>query len=136
MLIGFCKLYNFITQQEARLSIQVAQDSRNLASATREDSNAMKTLAAVTVVFLPSTSVAALFSMPMFHWHPENAGNSLVSKDFWIFWLVSIPLTVMTLGSWFVWIRIQARRHRNNDVEQKVSLEDDRMLLKDAIKEE
>ena len=129
-----------ITQQETRVSIQVAQDSRTLASATREDSNAMKTLAAVTVVFLPSTFVAALFSTPLFHWSPENSGNSVVSKQFWIFWATSIPLTIVTLGAWVIWIRIQSRRHRNHDIEQRTSLDDElnrlNKLTRNSIKEE
>ena len=115
----------------------VAQDSRTLASATREDSNAMKTLAAVTVFFLPSTFVAALFSMPMFHWSEENAGHTLVSKDFWMFWTISIPLTFLTLGVWFIWTRVQARRHRDRDIEQRASLDDEiNRLSKDSVKEE
>ena len=129
-----------ITQEETRVSILVAQDSRTLASATREDSNAMKTLAAVTVVFLPSTFVAALFSTPLFHWSPENSGNSLVSKQFWIFWATSIPLTILTLGAWFIWIRFKSSRNRDHDTEQRTTLEDElhrlNRLSKAAVKEE
>ena len=85
----------------------------------------MKTLAAVTVIFLPSTYVAALFSMPLFQWGTETAGDTLVSKYFWIYWAVSIPLTILTLSLWFIWMRLQTRRHRDQDAEQIASLDDE-----------
>ncbi|KAL9633644.1 MAG: hypothetical protein Q9164_004579 [Protoblastenia rupestris] len=65
-------LFNLITQRETRLSISVAQDSRTLASVTKDDSTAMKALTAVTVVFLPGTFSAAFFSMPLFQWETHK----------------------------------------------------------------
>ncbi|KAL8729492.1 MAG: hypothetical protein Q9181_004984 [Wetmoreana brouardii] len=118
-----CKqLFNLITQQETRLSISVAQDSRTLAAATKDDSTAMKTLAAVTVVFLPSTFVAALFSMPLFNWDTQTAGHSAVSTQFWVYWAVSIPLTIVTLALWFAWMRLRMRRQHARDLKEREAL--------------
>lgn len=77
----------------------------------------MKTLAAVTVVFIPSTFVAALFSMPLFQWDTQTVGHSVVSRQFWMYWAVSIPLTFVTLTLWFAWMRKQERRHRARELE-------------------
>lgn len=71
----------------------------------------MKTLAAVTVAFLPGTSVAALFAMPLFEWNAISDGM-IVSKRFWIYWAVTVPLTFLTLVIWALWTRRQARVHR------------------------
>ncbi|KAL8696062.1 MAG: hypothetical protein Q9201_007843 [Fulgogasparrea decipioides] len=120
--IQLTALFNLITQQETRLSISVAQDSRTLAAATKDDSTAMKTLPAVTVVFLPSTFVAALFSMPLFNWDTQTAGHSAVSEQFWVYWAVSIPLTFVTLALWFAWTRLRMRRQRARDLEEREAL--------------
>ncbi|KAI5917329.1 hypothetical protein F4810DRAFT_696825 [Camillea tinctor] len=70
------------------------------------DSVAMKTLALVTAVFLPATFIATLFSMSMFDWQADTSssdGGKVVSDRFWIFWTVSIPLTIIVLGAWWLW---------------------------------
>ena len=83
----------------------------------------MKTLAAVTVVFLPSTFVAAFFSMPLFQWDGQTVGDSAVSRQFWIYSSVSIPLTVITVGSWLLWMRLQAKRNDAMDLEDQQALD-------------
>ncbi|KAJ4387558.1 hypothetical protein N0V93_008153 [Gnomoniopsis smithogilvyi] len=67
------------------------------------DSIAMKTLALVTAVFLPATFIATLFSLDMFDWQ-ASSDSAVVSQNFWIFWAVSIPLSIFILGVWwFIW---------------------------------
>ena len=105
------QLFNLIAQREAKVGIAVAEDSRTLASASKEDSTAMKTLAAVTVVFLPGTFVASFFAMPLFEWNAVGDGI-FVSKRFWVYWAVTVPLTCLTLVVWVLWTRRQARVHR------------------------
>ena len=95
-----------------QLSISVAEDSRVLASASKEDSTAMKILAAVTVFFLPMTFIAALFSMPLFRWRETTVGESSMAEQFWVYWAVSVPLTVVTVGFCAVWTNRQMRRRQ------------------------
>lgn len=74
--------------------------SAHLAAQSGLDAVAMKILAVVAAVFLPATFVATLFSMTMFDWqaNSEAASSSVVSSDFWIYWVVTVPLTVVVLG--------------------------------------
>ena len=102
------QLFNLIAQKEAKVGIAVAEDSRTLASASKEDSTAMKTLAAVTVAFLPGTFVASFFAMPLFEWDAVAEGI-VVSKRFWIYWAVTVPLTCLTLVVWVLWTKRQAK---------------------------
>ena len=81
-----------------------------MASANKEDSSVMRTLAAVTVVFLNGTFVAALSAMPLFQWNTLQ--GSVFSEYFWVYLAVSIPLTLVTLIAWSVWIRRQTTIHR------------------------
>ena len=92
----------------------MAEDSRTLASASKDDSTAMKTIAAVTIVFLPGTFIAALFAMPLFQWDAVG-DNKVVSNRFWIYWAVTVPLTFLTLLFWVLWTKRQARMHRSSD---------------------
>jgi len=74
----------------------------------------MKTLAAVTVVFLPGTFVASFFAMPLFNWDADR--NSAILKGrFWIYWAVSIPLTLVTIIIWLSWTHRQTLLHRAQD---------------------
>ena len=87
------QLFNLIAQQEAKVAIAVAEDSRTLAFAGKEDSTAMKTPAGVTVAFLPGTFVAAVFAMPLFDWN-ASGGGTVVSNRFWIYGAPTVPLTL------------------------------------------
>ncbi|KAI9773483.1 MAG: hypothetical protein M1835_006160 [Candelina submexicana] len=49
---------NLIAQNDSRTNISVAEASRQIAIETKRDSNAMKTIAALTMIFLPGTFVA------------------------------------------------------------------------------
>lgn len=74
----------------------------------------MKNLAAVTVVFLPGTFMASLFAMPFFDWNA--ATNSLLVSDmFWVYWAITVPLTLTTLAFWLLWTHRQTLIHREQD---------------------
>ena len=77
----------------------------------------MRSLAAVTIVFLPGTSIASLFAMPFFQ--QDSNGKVRVNDQFWWYWAIVLPLTVVLLLTWAAWIRreqlmrrIQERRER------------------------
>ena len=83
-------MFNIIAQRDNKLNIQLAESSRKIAEEsrldnllnvklakataqmaeeTRQDSAAMKTIAVLTLTFLPGTAVATVFSMnDMFNW--------------------------------------------------------------------
>lgn len=84
--------------------MSLAADSRALAEAATRDAKAMKTLAVVTMLYLPPTAIATIFAMPFFQWEAK-ASEPLVSGRFWIYWITAIPLTALTLATWFVWVR-------------------------------
>jgi hypothetical protein len=106
------------------VSINLAEDSRVLASASKRDSSSMKTLAAVTVVFLPSTFMASLFATPLFNWD-AGPGETVVIARFWIYWAVTVPLTLVTIASWLLWTHRQALLHREQDLEARDELRRD-----------
>ncbi|KAM0331686.1 hypothetical protein ACHAQA_003365 [Verticillium albo-atrum] len=80
---------SMMTHEDARLSTQLAE-------AARKDSSAMRSIAMMTMIFLPGAFFAAIFSMPSL---PQPAQD-----HFWIFWACTAPATILVF---FVW-----RSHR------------------------
>ena len=35
----------------------------------------------------------------------DNSEEFVISKHFWIYWAITVPLSLFTLGLWFVWDR-------------------------------
>lgn len=119
--------------QVPQLNNKIAQEDNLLAarmavSATR-DSSAMKALAVITAVFLPATYIATLFSMSMFNWQSGSNSSNVVTSNttassdtssssgvvmhyIWIYWVVSVILTVLVIVGWRVWWVMQDRDFR------------------------
>lgn len=58
MLRLFVQLYSMISQRDSRINLTVAHDSKTIAAAAMRDSKAMRTVAVLTLVFLPATLIA------------------------------------------------------------------------------
>jgi hypothetical protein len=97
-----------IQQRNEALNLELTQASHAIAEATLNDSRSMKTIAILTMVLLPGTAVASLFSMNMFDWSASDGGN-IASKWLWIYFAVTIPLTGIILVLWWFWNRQSLR---------------------------
>ncbi|KAH8594331.1 hypothetical protein B0O99DRAFT_625607 [Bisporella sp. PMI_857] len=76
---------------------------QNIANQTLRDSSTMKGIALLTMVFLPSTALAAIFSMsPFFSGDPNNS-RLIVSGNIWVFWATAIPVTIAVIVIFAVW---------------------------------
>ncbi|KAI0480008.1 hypothetical protein F4859DRAFT_478090 [Xylaria cf. heliscus] len=93
-------LYSIISQVDNRLNAKMA-------AASSHDSAAMKTLAFLTTLFLPGTFVATIFSTGLFNW--QDSGM-VVSKLFWVYWALAIPLTIVVAVGWRLWWSIEKKR--------------------------
>jgi len=62
----------------------------------------MKTIAVLTLIFLPATALASIFGMSMFDWKAQD-GKDIVSQHFWIYLVVALPLTLAVLAAWILW---------------------------------
>ncbi len=52
----------------------------------------------------PATFVCAIFSMSFFN-YDASSGEWSVSSNFWMYWAVAVPITVVTLLLWHIWGR-------------------------------
>ncbi|CAG7943111.1 unnamed protein product [Penicillium salamii] len=86
--------FNTVAQHNAGTSVEIGR-------AAQIDSSAMKTIAFVTLIFLPPTFISSLFSMSFFQCGPDNGWG--VSNKFWLYWVFAIPITVATGVVWQYW---------------------------------
>jgi hypothetical protein len=107
-------IYNLIAQKDSNVGLRLANHSRTLAIESKRDSSSMKTIAAVTMAFLPGTFVASLFAIPMFDWN-KPPGHNINTHTFWIYWTVTIPLTFSVLLTWWAWFRFKTAREAKED---------------------
>ncbi|KAF2030645.1 hypothetical protein EK21DRAFT_111738 [Setomelanomma holmii] len=59
----------------------------------------MRIISAVTLLFLPGTFVATLFSATFWDFSPDNAGAK-VSSRVWLYWIVALALTAAVACIW------------------------------------
>ena len=67
----------------------------------QQDTKAMRIISIVTLTFLPATFVSTLFSMSFFNFDQE-LGSWKMSGWIWVYFVIAVPLTVMTIAVW-VW---------------------------------
>ncbi|CAI6335631.1 unnamed protein product [Periconia digitata] len=96
--------FSIIAQEENKLSRAVAENSKRYSAA-------MKTVALVTLLFLPPTFVATLFSMSMFDWNGEKPIAETLSSYFWIYWAIAAPLTFAVWFIWHIWWKMEEKKH-------------------------
>ncbi|KAI0127338.1 hypothetical protein BJ170DRAFT_625050 [Xylariales sp. AK1849] len=87
-----------------QIGYQDAQATLRIASDTRQDSDQMRSIAILTMVFLPATFVSSLFSMSFFNWYPSN-GEDVLSPYVWIYPVVTISITLIVIALWYRFIR-------------------------------
>ncbi|KAK1624440.1 hypothetical protein BDP81DRAFT_109316 [Colletotrichum phormii] len=97
------------------IATQWAQGDTNvdIATATGRDSRQMRSIALVTMVFLPGTFFATLFSMTFFNWSPGDNETSVVSSYIWIYFLVTGVFTVSTLLLWWYFLSSRRKKYRS-----------------------
>lgn len=81
----------------ALLTHKDAEASKEIAEAAKRDSSAMKTIAVVTMVFLPATFLAALFALPVLEFERKV---DIRMNGFSLYWILACPLTVLVFIVW------------------------------------
>ncbi|KAI0863626.1 hypothetical protein F4860DRAFT_44121 [Xylaria cubensis] len=90
-------VYALMTQADARININLAKASKELAAATKRDSSSMKSIAIMTMLFLPGTYFAALWAVPSLKWGQPD----VIQPDFWWYWVFTGPSTLLIFAIWF-----------------------------------
>ena len=122
-------MFNLVNQHDSQVNATIATESAAIAREARSDSSSMKTIAALTMVFLPGTYIAAIFGMNMFNYSAESIH---VSARWWLYVAITVPMTILTIGIWWAWTHMSfltrcatkgKRSKRNAEDESAVSLQ-------------
>ncbi|KAJ5385164.1 hypothetical protein N7517_003075 [Penicillium concentricum] len=98
--------FNTVAQHDASVTLEIGR-------ATQLDSATMKTIAFVTLTFLPPTFICAIFSMSFFDFGGDSGWT--MSNKFWIYWVFAIPTTVFTTLVWTYWPNVRRILFSNNE---------------------
>lgn len=113
----------------------MAQHQRLLALASKRDNQSMKALSIVGAVFLPATYLASLFSMTFFNFQVGGNGGGgssggdddnspIVAPTLWIYFAITIPLTIAVLAALFWWDRTREKKFAEEEAEVSTTLPD------------
>ncbi|PVF94356.1 hypothetical protein CPB86DRAFT_876447 [Serendipita vermifera] len=103
---------NDLNLKISRLAARQNQFNMIVASATRRDSIDMRVIAGVTLVFLPGTFVATVFSSSFWNFQPPKDGR-VVSSWIWLYCTVPGVLTFLVLALWRYLSRTQYKAMRD-----------------------
>ncbi len=94
----------------------IATESASIAQGARQDSYAMKTIAVLTIFFLPATFISSLLGTNLFVLDTSGNGKAqlIVSELWWIYLVSAVPLTLFTLLVWWLYLQrlLKARKKR------------------------
>ena len=94
----------------------IATESASIAQGARQDSYAMKTIAVLTMFFLPATFISSLLGTNLFVLDTSGNGKAklIVSELWWIYLVSAVPLTLFTLLVWWLYLQwlLKARKRR------------------------
>ncbi|KAB8258594.1 hypothetical protein BDV32DRAFT_125511 [Aspergillus pseudonomiae] len=99
--------------------------SHQMSRHTRYDSMVMKTISFVGMIYLPGTFASGIFGSNFFDYQSGEKESWEMSHKFWLYWVVTIPLTLATFAVWALWhYRAKfggfPRRRRIGDASEKV----------------
>ncbi|KAF4980777.1 hypothetical protein FZEAL_3291 [Fusarium zealandicum] len=82
-----------------QFSLQI-RNGNQIALSTRQDSRYMRSIAVMTMVFLPGTWLGGVFSMTFFDWGSDG-GGAYISSFVWIYVVMTLVMTAITVGGWY-----------------------------------
>lgn len=89
--------FHKVAQYDSSLSVEIGRNAQ-------QDSAAMKTISFLTLTILPATFISSVFSMSFFNFNPDS-NRWIVSDKIWIYWVLAIPITILSSFFWHHWHR-------------------------------
>ncbi|KAF5127516.1 hypothetical protein E5D57_008449 [Metarhizium anisopliae] len=137
-------LFNIIQQYHANFNLELSRSTEQIAFFSYRDAASMKTLAVVTMFFLPGSFISALFSTNCFEWAGVDLRSGSIgvkpTPQMSLYWAITIPLTGLTFVLYVVWLAFQ-KRERDNMVKDQMRGRDggdlrlDRSMVPESLEE-
>jgi hypothetical protein len=102
-------VWNQTSRQEFIINARIAKANNAIALETKRESTQMRSIALLTMVYLPMSCVASIFSTSLFNFSPGE-GESVVSRYIWVLVGLSLGLTAVTMLIWHFTTNRESRR--------------------------
>lgn len=80
----------------------------------------MKTIAVTMLFFTPLSTVASIFGSQFMGLKDEAPHHITVSQDFWLLWIIAIPLTIVVFIIWRKgWVALVGKFGRTRRMEEQ-----------------
>ncbi|TDZ16215.1 hypothetical protein Cob_v010826 [Colletotrichum orbiculare MAFF 240422] len=83
----------------SRIAMHDTNTNTQISIAMRRESSQMRSIAFVTMMYLPLTSIATIFSINVINWDAKD-GERLITPHFWLYLGVAGGSTILTVGLW------------------------------------
>ncbi|KAF7935536.1 hypothetical protein BELL_0096g00010 [Botrytis elliptica] len=121
-----------LAQRDSKLQYDMGKLQYEMALASKRDSSAMKTIAILGILFLPGTFVASILSTTFFDFQNASSLRAAVSPSFWIYWVITVPVTLIILVFWYLWerkrdgrfVKERNEREKTEDLALEIDLEE------------
>jgi len=91
--------WNQIARQDSVTNTRISKANTMIALETKRESAHMRSIALLTMIYLPLSCVASVFSTTLFNWNASE-GEPVVSKYIWVLLTLALVLTLITVLAW------------------------------------
>ncbi|KAH8899125.1 hypothetical protein GQ53DRAFT_837040 [Thozetella sp. PMI_491] len=95
---------SLISQRDSNINLAIAEDSNRVATLAARDSETMKTITFLTLLFLPASLVASVWSAGIFHLDDETNWKAYVGT--------TVLLTTSVFCAWAAYVRLRGSERR------------------------
>ncbi|KAH7120344.1 hypothetical protein B0J13DRAFT_567837 [Dactylonectria estremocensis] len=114
-------IWNHIARHDAAVNTKISRANTSIALDSKQDNAQMRSIALLTMIYLPVTAVASIFSMGIFDWSPQ--AGTVVSKYIWVYIVLSIALTIFTVLVWYLATR--SKQKKGTDTSEELGMKED-----------
>lgn len=112
--------YNLLANRNSLSSHRIAVESASIAHEARRDTVAMRTIAVLTMLFLPPAFISGLLGTNLIALETTGGGEGgggggtriVISELWWMYFVLTVPLTGATFGVWWLVMRRSKKKRR------------------------
>ncbi|PYI01669.1 hypothetical protein BO78DRAFT_464511 [Aspergillus sclerotiicarbonarius CBS 121057] len=106
-----------LSQRNQAVIIDINQSMLKLTDEGFDDNATVKVVTLVTLIYLPASFVSSILGMNLFDF--ANGEKLSISRQFWIFIVLAVPLTLLTLAMWYFVTQQQLRNRQKKKSKEK-----------------
>ncbi|PYH93159.1 hypothetical protein BO71DRAFT_382203 [Aspergillus ellipticus CBS 707.79] len=111
-----------LSQKNQAVTISINQSMLDLTNEGFDENATVKVVTLVTLIYLPASFVSTVLGMNMFDF--ADGGKFLISPQFWIFVVLAVPLTLLTLAMWYLVTKRKLKHRERKKVKVKAQGEE------------